>query len=160
LLKLLADPCIAGSQDSHLNTAAKAVLQQPLAPGVLHQLLKEDQESEVTAQGPQQQQQLVPALVQLVLQLGSAETCTAAALQGSIEAGSSSSSQLPQTEQMLKVLAAAAGYASTDELLGSCRSQLMEQVISEALHCYAQFCHLKLLTILLYCDMCCKLALK
>jgi hypothetical protein len=112
------------------------VLRQLLAPGVLHQLLEEDQKSEVTAQGPQQQQQqLVSALVQLVLQLGAVETCTAAALQGSIEpgSGSSSSTQLPQTEQMLEGLAAAAGYASTDEL-GSCRSQLMEQVCSKRLH--------------------------
>jgi hypothetical protein len=114
------------------------VLRQLLAPGVLHQLLAEDQACDSIVQGQQQQQQqLVPGLVQLVLQLGAAETCTDAALQGSVEPGSSSSissTQLPQMEQMLEVLAAVAGYASTDDLLGSCRSQLMKQVCSKRLH--------------------------
>jgi hypothetical protein len=103
------------------------VLQQLLAPGVLHQLLAEDQACDSIVPRQRQQLLLLPTLVQLVLQLGAAEICTAVPLQDNVEAGSSSS-QLPQTEKMLAVLAAAVGYGSTDVLLGHSRSQLIEQV--------------------------------
>lgn len=129
LVRLLADPSIAGSQDSHVNAAATAALQPLLVPGVLQQLLAEEQEHESDTQEqqlqPQQQQQLVPALVQLVLQLGAVVACLAAPLQCSDEPASSSQQH---AEHMLASLAAAAGYGTTDDLLASCRSQLLEQV--------------------------------
>jgi hypothetical protein len=126
LLQLLADDSIAGTQDSHVNAAATAALQQLLVPGVLQQLLVEEQASGSSTQQPQQQQQqLVPMLAQLVLQLGAAHTCLAPVHCSSSDADSSSQQQ---AEQMFQVLAAAAGYDSTDDLLGSSRSQIMQQV--------------------------------
>jgi hypothetical protein len=126
-LRLLADPGITGSQDSHINAAATAAVQQLLVPGVLQQLLEDNQGCDSNTQKQQQkqqQQQQLSALVQLVLQLGAAHTCLADPLQCSSEADSSSQC----TEQTLAMLAAAAGYGSTDEMLGICRSQVLEQV--------------------------------
>lgn len=151
LLQLLQQSSIAGSQDSNIKAAATAVMQAVLSGGGVQQLLQE-----FTPAEQQQQKRLAAAehmaavdsnskasiellvgYTKILLQLAASVTLQVTA---AVDSGAATA-QFQLTEQLLQQLARAAGYSVIDELLGVCRSHVVEQVSISILNVFATHCN-------------------